>query len=202
MMDREWIQTMLRSLIALSLHVALLSIPTLLLGGFAGIDAATLVFLACISMAAGCEGSMVSRHVGSDVGVVSDKVAMRMASMVGLMLLVTFWLAQIEHQVTRSGALSLQVLGLLGVLSGIVFRVAAICSLGTSFVSDIRVAGPIVKDGIYAWMRHPSEVGLLLIAVSGPLLLSSFWTAAVAGAVLLPVSLWRMRRENAVICGA
>ena len=64
-------------------------------------------------------------------------------------------------------------------------------------MSDIRVATVPVRVGVYAWMRHPSELGLVSIAVGGPLLLGAPLSAAVAASLLGPVSWWRARRENA-----
>jgi protein-S-isoprenylcysteine O-methyltransferase Ste14 len=72
----------------------------------------------------------------------------------------------------------------------------AIQALGNQFISDIQVGSEIVRDGIYAWLRHPSEIGLLLIAAGGPLLVGAPLTAITALLLLLPISLWRMRRED------
>jgi protein-S-isoprenylcysteine O-methyltransferase Ste14 len=86
-------------------------------------------------------------------------------------------------------------------VSGIILRVEAIRALGNQFVSDIRVERLIVRDGIYAWLRHPSEIGLLLIAIGSSLLLGSIFTAVAAAILLLPTSLWRMDRENVALAG-
>ncbi len=202
MMVRSWIQPVFGSFAAHALHAVLLLIPTIGLVGIAGIDVSIVVFVVTISVAAICEGLAISQPASGLPQAIKDAVSIRMASIVGPLLLGVFWLAQIEHHFVRNDLQAIQVLGLLGAFGGIGLRVTAIRSLGTQFVSDIRVSGPLVKDGVYRWMRHPSEVGLLLIGVGGPLLLGALWTAVGAILTLVPISLWRMQRENAAICRA
>ena len=86
--------------------------------------------------------------------------------------------------------------------AGIALRVEAIRALGPRFVSDIRVGKSIVRKGIYALLRHPSEIGLLLIAIGGPLLLGATFTAIAAVILLVPTSLWRMHREDIALAAA
>jgi protein-S-isoprenylcysteine O-methyltransferase Ste14 len=80
---------------------------------------------------------------------------------------------------------------------GVGLRVAAVTALRQRFVTDIRVDGPLVASGIYRWLRHPSEIGLLLMGVGTPLLLGASWSSACGGLCLVPISWWRMRREDA-----
>lgn len=127
---------------------------------------------------------------------------MRVASLVGLSMLATFWIAQIERQLTHIESWAVHVLGAILLALGVGLRVVAIQALGPRFISDIRVEGAIVREGIYAWVRHPSEVGLLLIVAGGPLLLGSPITATAATVFLMPFSGWRMYRENIAMASA
>lgn len=55
------------------------------------------------------------------------------------------------------------VLGLMG--SGLVLRWASILTLGRFFTVDVAIHGDhaVVRRGPYAWVRHPSYSGLLLL---------------------------------------
>jgi protein-S-isoprenylcysteine O-methyltransferase len=77
-----------------------------------------------------------------------------------------------------------------------VLRLRAIEDLGAGFSSAIEPGRRLVAEGIYAWVRHPSEAGLLLLAggLSG---LGGSWVAAgLVVAVLLPVSILRILQEE------
>jgi hypothetical protein len=99
---------------------------------------------------------------------------------------------------------------------GILLRTVAILDLGPAFTSALpptsrssrrldphdRAVGPtfgIVKSGVYRWMRHPSEVGLLLIGGG------IAWGAGCPDAmgpvvfVLVPASFMRLRREERLL---
>ena len=54
----------------------------------------------------------------------------------------------------------------------------------------------MVQEGVYAWMRHPSETGMLLVALGAAILLGSGVAAAVWGALLLPLALARISIED------
>ena len=110
--------------------------------------------------------------------------------------MVLFWLAQIEASKFGELRLALHVVGAVLLVLGINLRLLAIAALGPRFVTDIRASGQVVRDGVYAWLRHPSEIGLLLIAAGGPFLIGAPRTAACGVLLLLPISLWRMRRED------
>jgi protein-S-isoprenylcysteine O-methyltransferase Ste14 len=183
-------------------HVLVLLLPTFMLAGPLGIEWATGFFACVITAAALLESSFVPRQRGVRNAMIRDKQALRVARFVGLYLLAVFWFAQIERHLHGRSVPAMQIVGALFVVVGIALRVGAIRTLGAQFVSDIQIGGPIVRDGIYAWLRHPSEIGLLLIAIGAPLLISSPLTAIAAATVLLPISLWRMRRESTALAGS
>ena len=179
-----------------SVHVIVLLLPTYLLAGPDGMAWPTGCFALCIMAAAMLEGLCVAQHRQVISTEVQDKQAVRVALLVGICLLAAFWSAQIERLALGPSSLIIHALGASFVLIGIALRVAAIRALGPRFVSDICVGRSMVRDGIYAWMRHPSEIGLLLLATGGPLLIGAPLTAGAAVIMLLPISRWRMQREN------
>lgn len=181
------------------LHALLLLLPTLVLARSRAIEPAIVCFAVGILLAALLESAVVSQYAFAGHRPIRDKVAMRVAALVGVSVLATFWIAQIELQFNHVNSHAIQVLGAILLVLGVGLRVAAIRTLGPRFVSDIRVDSFVIRDGIYAWLRHPSEVGLLLIVAGGPLVLGSPITATVATIVLLPVSRWRMHREDLVL---
>lgn len=185
-----------RLLIAHLLHGLLVLLPTLILVGIEAFDIATVCFALGLTAAAVAESLVVPREFHVNSATIHDKVAMRVAAVVGLSLLGIFWAAQIEALGSARNLSTLNLLGASTLICGVVLRCVAIRSLGPRFMSDIQVDGTMVRDGIYAWLRHPSEIGLILIAVGGPLLIGAPITAAVAVLTLLPISLWRMHREN------
>jgi protein-S-isoprenylcysteine O-methyltransferase Ste14 len=86
-------------------------------------------------------------------------------------------------------------------VAGIALRAASMRALGASFTSEI-VAVPgraLVTRGIYARMRHPSEVGLLCIALGLVVLGGSLTAALVVTLVVAPSVVVRILREDRVL---
>jgi protein-S-isoprenylcysteine O-methyltransferase Ste14 len=92
-------------------------------------------------------------------------------------------------------------LGLPLLAAGIALRALAIRTLGPSFTSEIvAIPGqPVVTHGIYARLHHPSDVGLLLVALGLALLGGSAPAALVALCVVAPSVVVRMMREDALL---
>jgi len=59
----------------------------------------------------------------------------------------------------------------------------------------VEVDQPVVSTGLYAVVRHPLYSGALLLLLTTPLALGSYWTLLVAFA-LIPVLLWRLLDEE------
>ena len=76
--------------------------------------------------------------------------------------------------------------GLVPIAIGIGLRFAAIRALGDAFTSETAfVPGrPLVETGLYRWMRHPSDAGLVLYAAGIAVLGGS----AIAGAFAIMVT--------------
>jgi protein-S-isoprenylcysteine O-methyltransferase Ste14 len=84
---------------------------------------------------------------------------------------------------------------------GIALRGAAIRALGAAFTSEI-VAGPghaLVTRGVYRYVRHPSDLGLLLVAFGVAGLAASGPAALIALFVVVPSAALRVAREERVL---
>ena len=80
---------------------------------------------------------------------------------------------------------------------GVGLRWSAIRALRCYFVTEIcvRPAQPLVQHGVYGFVRHPSETGLIAIVIGASLLLQSPLGLLICG-LLLPVIQWRVRNED------
>jgi protein-S-isoprenylcysteine O-methyltransferase Ste14 len=120
----------------------------------------------------------------------------------GIVMLATFWVALAEHLSARSERFRVvPAIGGAVMLVGILLRYAAIRVLGRFFVTEVAVrsAQPLVRSGVYRFVRHPSETGTLAIALGACLLLSSRVGIALWAAALVPVVLLRIRAEDRVL---
>jgi protein-S-isoprenylcysteine O-methyltransferase Ste14 len=109
-------------------------------------------------------------------------------------LLVTAWLAIGE----RGSQNVASWLGIVPVLSGIALRASALRALGSGFSSAIDPGPVLVVRGVYGHVRHPSDLGLLLLSTGIAVLGESL----VAGVAVLVVGLsvgLRIRREEAAL---
>lgn len=118
----------------------------------------------------------------------------------GLGLLISFELAVMGHLVPSGGW---PMIGLGLILVGAVLRALAITRLGAGFTNTGRPGrDSLCVDGIYGWMRHPAEIGLILIYVGFPLSLQAWPIMAVAVPVLLVLSVLRIRAEDRGLAAA
>jgi protein-S-isoprenylcysteine O-methyltransferase len=120
----------------------------------------------------------------------------RLALVSALALLATGWMAIGVPSATA--AWSPVWLGSLLVVAGIALRAVAIRTLGPAFTSEI-VAAPgraLVTRGVYAWLRHPSEIGLFAVALGIACLGNSAAALGVVATLLAPSILIRVARED------
>jgi protein-S-isoprenylcysteine O-methyltransferase Ste14 len=80
-------------------------------------------------------------------------------------------------------------------LLGIALRAAAMRALADGFVSDPGPRGELVVRGVYRWLRHPSEAGLLTFALGAAVASGSHLALALSAMLLLTV-LARLDREE------
>ena len=92
------------------------------------------------------------------------------------------------------------VLGLLIAGVGGVIRRRAVALLGSDFVSDVeseRIGqSALLTNGLYARVRHPSELGLALVTLGAVMAASSSVGLAVWMCLLMPLSYLRIRLEE------
>lgn len=114
----------------------------------------------------------------------------------GVVLLLIQVAAVIEHnRGDRPGAPLAFVL----IAVGVALRVTAIRTLREDFVSATVVPARLCQHGVYRWMWHPSEIGLMIAATGTAAAAGSLIAAALTGLVLVPLSLARTRAEDRLL---
>jgi protein-S-isoprenylcysteine O-methyltransferase Ste14 len=130
------------------------------------------------------------------------------AQLTGLTVLLVIWCGLVELRLRHSlVAWPIVAGGICIALLGIALRSSAIAALGSDFQTIHRLAAPdrLQTTGLYAWIRHPSETGLLLFAIGCALLLHSGVAAMLVLTLLLPLVILRLKAEEVVlrqVCGA
>jgi protein-S-isoprenylcysteine O-methyltransferase Ste14 len=180
--------------------------PALLLGLERTLhDPRAWLFLPAISAVAIAEGAAVRSASGVEP-LSLRALTGRLDAAAAMALLATFWLALATASAGRAPAELAG--GILMLALGAGLRVLAILTLGRHFLSgpDL-VAGEaparpaaFVTSGIYARLRHPSETGQLLLAMGAAVLLGSLAAGMWVVAVVLPMTLVRLRHEEARLC--
>lgn len=125
----------------------------------------------------------------------------RLPAAMGLMLLALFWAALVERLSQPQPVDLLNWAGIIAVVAGITLRLAAIRVLGEYFLDEIALkpGQPVIMHGIYRYQRHPSEVGLLLIALGSAAWLGSTVALLICSFALLPMTLWRTLLEDRLL---
>lgn len=182
-----------------AVHLMVLLIPTWCWFPTNGCDGWVGSFAAIVLLAAVLESRSVKPCHASRPVEIQDPQAMRLAQIVGIGLLLLFWGSQLEHRFAGVAWPAMQVAGGLLLTLGLWLRVTAIRTLGADFVSDIRAPSRRCAEGIYQWLDHPSEVGLIGIVIGAPLLLGAPRCLVLACVFFIPSSLLRIRRENRVL---
>ncbi len=112
-------------------------------------------------------------------------------------LLLCFEIALFWRLERPAGSLAWTLAGLAGLSGGGILRALAIRRLAGGFANGSRPASQtLCVDGVYAFMRHPAEVGVLLIAASFPLMLGMPVFAVVVWPVFLLLSWLRIQNED------
>jgi len=126
------------------------------------------------------------------------------AAVTGAGLLALLGAAVSWHPVSGAFAPSFIAVGAALMVLGGGLRLWSIRTLGGSFRTEHEVheGQRLVLSGPYALTRHPSELGLLAFALGACALTRSWPAAAIWAAVLLPTSLLRLRREEALLRAA
>ena len=88
--------------------------------------------------------------------------------------------------------------GLWLMLAGLALRTWAVATLGRWFTWHISVEDdqPVVEQGPYRWIRHPSYTGAFLTYVGAPIMLQAWWAAGVSAVALALAFRRRVRHEE------
>jgi len=146
------------------------------------IDTAFAAFLMLVTLFCVIEGTLVDEVPRGDrnLGV--------LATLTGLAVLATFVLAVMSHSFIISGAIVMA--------AGIALRCAAVYTLGPRFVSELRSDAPLIRRGVYRWLDHPSEAGLLTLTLGACVLFRSMPALVVWVVAVVPLTIARVRIEN------
>lgn len=128
-----------------------------------------------------------------------DMTARRLALATGLALLTVFWsgligracgflLLPFSPRLSSAGAVLM--------FAGTLLRWVSVRTLGRGFRTEFTPQTPLVCHGVYRLVRHPSETGLLAVALGAALLLDSGVALVVCLGVLLPLVCRRIDLEE------
>ena len=110
------------------------------------------------------------------------------------------WLGLAIATVVVVGVTSVQtgtLWGTVWMVAGLALRVVSVRTLGRAFVTSPQSITTPITAGIYGVIRHPSELGLLLLLSGVVWSTGSRWSAGFVLAVAVPLILWRVHREDA-----
>jgi protein-S-isoprenylcysteine O-methyltransferase Ste14 len=182
-----------------ALNAGLLLAPVVAIAGERAVDGPALLFVAGSALLCAAD---LTRQAPEEPAEAIDSASGHAALATGLLLLACSWAGLIEHALQPAALPAMvRVTGASAMLLGAWLRAASIRQLGPAFVSGLR-ADPeqgFARDGIFAVLRHPSEAGLLAAALGGALVLGSRTALGVWAGLLLPLVLWRVRREDAFL---
>ncbi len=188
-----------------TLHAAML-LPVMLICGTISEPSAWLLFV-CVMLFYADESIAADRLARSQAPETFTSPAgnsittNRLALATGVTLLSIFWIALAKSPMAAVAGTLMPCTGATFMLSGALLRHMAIRRLDAFFISEPRVAQgqPLATDGIYTVVRHPSESGLLAIALGAAVMRSSLPAAVVLLVILVPLVLARLRFEERVL---
>lgn len=108
-----------------------------------------------------------------------------------------FEYVHMNETIPRRGPTALAGLSL--ILGARLIRAASITTLGRSFTSDLAVQGGLVTHGLYAKIRHPCYLGVILVGSGMALTFSSVLGLGLCLLILLPETLARIGREERLL---
>jgi protein-S-isoprenylcysteine O-methyltransferase Ste14 len=149
--------------------------------------------------------STESRVFGGRSEVLAPGAARRSALASGILLLFTYWLSGLAGMQPGKGELgALLVIGVLLMVFGMFLRASAILNLGAAFQSRAGLwpTEKLVESGIHRFVRHPSETGLILLALGAAVIGQSLPALALTGLGLVPLGVFRAREEDRALASA
>lgn len=185
------------------LHLAVVLLPLACLGvvGKSLRDPATLVFLVGATALYAGDAMTMRRppSVRQSRRSTQNRLATRWAAATGGLLLVLLWVSLVEHTLVGEAppGSRLQAIGGVLLFAGVTLRALAVATLGESFRTEVEVeSGSLVRNGVYRFLRHPSESGLLAATLGSVVLLQSTLGLALWCAALVPATLVRLLLEE------
>lgn len=119
----------------------------------------------------------------------------------GIMLFIFFELLLVDYVYRRNTSVSAMCVGTFILMCGVYLRHHSIKSLRRYFTSHIEVvqSHELIQTGIYRYLRHPSELGLLMIALGISLYMSSLVALLYFSLVIVPITIKRIESEDALL---
>ena len=177
----------------LAANAVAVSLPRIAFGALHDMRFALLLVLASLF----CAVDLTAR--GSDaLAATRGRSIVALETATAIALLATFWIAQILATAPR---VTFVIVGCALMLTGCALRFAAIRTLGAYFVSELQFVDgqQRIRRGVYRWITHPSELGLLLVPLGAAILTGSVTAALMWLGVVVPLTVERVRRENAFL---
>jgi protein-S-isoprenylcysteine O-methyltransferase Ste14 len=132
-------------------------------------------------------------------GETTDRGSMTFIMLAGWIgMLGAFMVAGIQACVIRSGEKVWFVAGLVTVVAGSLLRRHCWRMLGKHFTGNVKASAdqPLVEQGLYRWVRHPSYTGGMLMYVGTGLALTNWLSALIIGLAGGAAYLYRVRVEE------
>lgn len=127
----------------------------------------------------------------------ADRSAKRLNIVQGVLLLAVLqFLAVVAAQDAPQPHHGMELLGLVVLATAAALRLAAIRQLGPGFTDGFQPATAITRSGPYQFVRHPAELGLLLLPVGFATVLGVWPWLAIVWPPLLLVSYLRIWNEE------
>ena len=144
--------------------------------------------------------ALLARRVKAGPGSESDRLQNVVQGLAGLIFLAIFAVPGFDKRFGWSHApfaVSLAGAAMIAVGFGIVFLTFR-ANTFTSGTIEIAEGQQVVSSGPYAIVRHPMYAGALVMVAGIPLALGS-WPGLIPAALLVPVLVWRLTREEAFL---
>ncbi len=144
--------------------------------------------------------ALLERRVKAGPGSEADPMQNLIQALAGIVFLATFAVPGLDMRFGWSHAplaVSLAGDGMIALGFLMVFLTFRENSF-TAGTIEIAEGQPVIATGPYAMVRHPMYAGALIMIAAIPLALGS-WFGLVPAALLVPVILWRLMREEAFL---
>lgn len=195
--------------VGLAANLGLLMFPLALSGklafGFSNPSLCALLVGASIFCACDLSAACYARARESRPATRLDGQARTLAAATGVTVLLIFWIALWACASTGATAGPVFLMGgSVLIVGGSALRLSAIHTLGASFATEVSVrpSQQLVLTGVYRYVRHPSETGLLLVTLGAGVLAGSVGVLAIWCGLLVPLVAARIRLEEGCLHAA